>query len=275
MKFPFFDSFSTLFLTFWTRGRKALGTPFQLRFPTLGPKGPRTPLGGIEGSQPSWVHLDAPQDQTWNEGTFAKTALLRKPALLVLAPANLQKCVGGFLLYKFWRIFAGIFLEDFSGHFFPTKMRRKNPARKSAKKSAAQKKKIREKSVLPKAGPNWFLSPLFRKVCVFDVSRVIGIAQFESVSSKGAKGIPRKGIGEKVLNVMNFRIFQGVFRVFSGSFGCFQGVFGVFFPYALSGYALWTRSGIRIATELRDTMPLRSALSWLQKLAVNDNLNFA
>ena len=32
------------------------------------------------------------------------------------------KCgVGGFLLYKFWRIFPGIFLEEFSGHFFPQK----------------------------------------------------------------------------------------------------------------------------------------------------------
>ena len=37
------------------------------------------------------------------------------------APANLQKCVGGFLLYKFWRIFPGIFLDDFSGQFFPQK----------------------------------------------------------------------------------------------------------------------------------------------------------
>ena len=27
----------------------------------------------------------------------------------------------GFLLYKFWRIFPGIFLEDFSGHFFTRK----------------------------------------------------------------------------------------------------------------------------------------------------------
>ena len=70
------------------------------------------------------------------------------------APAILQKCVGGFLLYKFWRIFAGIFLEDFSGHFSPTKMRRKNPARKSAKKSGGPKIKIREKSVLPKPDPN-------------------------------------------------------------------------------------------------------------------------
>ena len=29
--------------------------------------------------------------------------------------------VSGILLYKFWRIFPGIFLEDFSGHFFPQK----------------------------------------------------------------------------------------------------------------------------------------------------------
>ena len=42
-------------------------------------------------------------------------------AYLSVAPAILQKCVGGFLLYKFWRIFAGIFLEDFSRHFFPQK----------------------------------------------------------------------------------------------------------------------------------------------------------
>ena len=52
---------------------------------------------------------------------------------------NLQKCVGGFLLYKFWRIFPGIFLEDFSGHFFPQKwgekIRRENPR----KNPAAQK----------------------------------------------------------------------------------------------------------------------------------------
>ena len=56
----------------------------------------------------------------------------------------------------FWRILPGIFLEDFSGHFFPTKMRRKNPARKSAKKSGGSKIKIREKSVLPKAGPKFW-----------------------------------------------------------------------------------------------------------------------
>ena len=61
--------------------------------------------------------------------------------------------------------FCCINLEDFPGDFpggffwalFPTKMRRKNPARKSAKKSGGSKIKIREKSVLPKAGPKIFL----------------------------------------------------------------------------------------------------------------------
>ena len=47
----------------------------------------------------------------------------------------------GFLLYKFWRILPGIFLEDFSGHFFPQKwgekIRRLNPR----KNPAAQKQK--------------------------------------------------------------------------------------------------------------------------------------
>ena len=49
-----------------------------------------------------------------------------------LALGNLQKCVGGFLLYKFWRILPGIFLEDFSGTF----------SHKNEKKSG---EKIREK----------------------------------------------------------------------------------------------------------------------------------
>ena len=60
----------------------------------------------------------------------------------------------GFLLHTFWRILPGIFLEDFSGKFLPTKMRRENPATKSAKKSGGPKIEIREKSVLPKTDPN-------------------------------------------------------------------------------------------------------------------------
>ena len=71
----------------------------------------------------------------------------------------------------------------------------------------------------------------------------------DSKTLERCKGHTHKGYREKALNVMNFRIFQGVFRVFSGHFhgvsgffsvfsGCFQGVF----PYALSGYALWTLS---------------------------------
>ena len=58
----------------------------------------------------------------------------------------------GFLLYKFWGILPGIFLEDFSGHFFP--QNEKNPATKSVKKSGGPKIKICEKSVLPKTDPN-------------------------------------------------------------------------------------------------------------------------
>ena len=55
-----------------------------------------------------------------------------------IGPAPLQKCV---------RDFCGINLEDFAGDFprgffwalFPTKMRRKNPATKSVKKSGGPK----------------------------------------------------------------------------------------------------------------------------------------
>ena len=60
----------------------------------------------------------------------------------------------GFLLHKFWRILPGIFLEDFSGHFsqqrWGEKIRRQNPR----KNPGGSKIKIREKSVLPKIGPN-------------------------------------------------------------------------------------------------------------------------
>ena len=59
----------------------------------------------------------------------------------------------GFLLYKFWRILPGFSWRIFLGTF-PTKMRRKNPARKSVEKSGGPKIKIREKSVLPKTDPN-------------------------------------------------------------------------------------------------------------------------
>ena len=70
-----------------------------------------------------------------------------------IGPAPLQKCVGDFCCINFGR-----FCRDFPGGFFwalfPTKMRRKNPATKSAKKSGGPKIEIREKSVLPESGPN-------------------------------------------------------------------------------------------------------------------------
>ena len=45
----------------------------------------------------------------------------------------------GFLLYNFWRILPGIFLEDFSGHFFPQKRGEKIRRRNPRKNPAAQK----------------------------------------------------------------------------------------------------------------------------------------
>ena len=63
--------------------------------------------------------LDNWESQTWLFQTWLFANFMRKCSFV--APANLQKCVGGFLLYKFWRIFPGIFLEDFSGYFFPQK----------------------------------------------------------------------------------------------------------------------------------------------------------
>ena len=44
-------------------------------------------------------------------------------------------------MYKFWRILPGIFLEDFSGHFFPQKMRRKKSGEKIREKIRRLKNK--------------------------------------------------------------------------------------------------------------------------------------
>ena len=55
-------------------------------------------------------------------------------------------------------------------------------------------------------------------------------------SWKGAKGIPTKGIGEKILKVMSFRVFFREFQViFQGVSGYFQGVFWFFFPMPFPG----------------------------------------
>ena len=74
-------------------------------------------------------------------------------------PGPLCRNASGILLYKLWRILPGIFREDFSGHCFPTKMMRENPATKSAKKSGGPKLKICEKSILSKTDPK--ISPYF------------------------------------------------------------------------------------------------------------------
>ena len=52
-------------------------------------------------------------------------------------------------LYRLWRISPGIFLEDFSGHFFPHKNAERKSGEKMRKKSGGSKNRIREESVLP------------------------------------------------------------------------------------------------------------------------------
>ena len=47
--FNFFESFWALFLTFWAPGPEGPGNSFSTPFPTLGPKGPGTPLWGLKG----------------------------------------------------------------------------------------------------------------------------------------------------------------------------------------------------------------------------------
>ena len=45
----FFDSFVTPFLTFWAPGPEGPRNSFSTPLPTLGPKGPATPLWGLKG----------------------------------------------------------------------------------------------------------------------------------------------------------------------------------------------------------------------------------
>ena len=78
----------------------------------------------------------------------------REHKQIFIWPGPSAEICRGILLYIFSRILPGIFLGDFSGHF-PTKMWRKNPATRSAKKSGGPKIKIREKSVLPKSDPKF------------------------------------------------------------------------------------------------------------------------
>ena len=114
-----------------------------------------------------------------------------------VAPANRQKCVGGFLLYIQIVEFPGDFPGGFFRALFPTKMRRKNPARKSAKKSGGSKIKIREKSVLPKAGPKichivpalTTHTPLIKEVAVHPLN-FKGVGGLKSTIKQGVSDSP-------------------------------------------------------------------------------------
>ena len=93
----------------------------------------------MEVPVPGWVWTVLSKSEPPKRGQKNGAARnLSKSVEKLFAPANLQKCVGGFLLYEYWRIFSGIFLEDFSGHFS-----HKNEEKKSGEK-------IREKIRRPK-----------------------------------------------------------------------------------------------------------------------------
>ena len=70
---------------------------------------------------------------------FGKLSFCKFSDLTNVALGNLQKYIRKFLLYKFWRIFAGIFLEGFFWAPSPTEMRRKTRRENPRKNPAAQK----------------------------------------------------------------------------------------------------------------------------------------
>ena len=80
------------------------------------------------------------------------TILPQKMAFKFLA-RPLCRNVSGIFVVQILEDFAGDFIGGFFWALFPTKMRRKNPATKSAKISGGPKIKIREKSVLPRSDP--------------------------------------------------------------------------------------------------------------------------
>ena len=102
-------------------------------------------------SQSQRFHVAVRSRDLKSQSVLCKVAA--ESPLNLLGPAPLQKCVGDFCCINL-EDFAGVFPGGFFWPLFPTKMRRKNPATKSAKISGGPKIKIREKSVLPKSEPN-------------------------------------------------------------------------------------------------------------------------
>ena len=100
------------------------------------------------------------------------------------------------------------FAEDFAGDFpggffwalFPTKMRGKNPARKSTKKSGGSKIKIREKSVLSKAGPKILEAQQryfsYREILVAIVSQNSFVLVFMGYRTTIAQYVAKRGIAQ-------------------------------------------------------------------------------
>ena len=104
---------------------------------------------------------NSPRNSPANLQNFARQILkirtkstLQYLAIKLLLAQPLCRNVSGIFVVQFLEDFAGDFPGGFFWHF-SHKNEEKNPATKSAKKSGGSKIKIREKSILPKIGPNY------------------------------------------------------------------------------------------------------------------------
>ena len=128
----------------------------------------RGPKGGVLGGgqkvyvEKVYVLFRSPRDVRANDpgtsaGYLAQNFLFGLFFFVFFVPQLLARplCrnVSGIFVVKILEDFAGDLPGGFFWALFPTKMRRKNPATKSAKKSGSSKIEIREKSVLPKSDP--------------------------------------------------------------------------------------------------------------------------
>ena len=127
-------------------------SPPPLAFGTFSPPLSRFPKGFREREKPllfgekpwfrCWVHRGcSPKATSKNTRLVAQTLWLLSYLFLAhqnYCPSQSAEVCRRILLYKYWRIFSGIFLEDFSGHFS-----HKNEEKKSGEK-------IREKIRRPK-----------------------------------------------------------------------------------------------------------------------------
>ena len=128
---------------------------------------------------------------------------LSDPTEILAQP--LCRHVSGIFVVKNLEDFAGDFPGEFFWALFPTKMRRKNLATKSAKKSGGPKIKIHKKSVLPKTDPTEISPPCRETGVAIPLSHCFacGIADYRcytptSFHMKWTIAIWQTGLGRRV-----------------------------------------------------------------------------